>query len=143
MGKNLIIPIVAAVIVGGAAFFGGMQYQKSQRSGQFTFNGQGGTRRRFGQNQNGTPNQLQGIRGNILSNNNGSLTVGLPNGSSRIVILSGSTVITQSASASAQDLQVGKPVLVLGTVNSDGSVTARDIQLNPQGRFGQTNPANP
>jgi hypothetical protein len=139
--------IIIIVIVGAAAFFGGMQYQKSQQTarfgqfansqdkmfgnGQFRPGGQGG---QFGGRRNGGA-----VMGEILNTDANSMTVKLPDGSSKIVVLSKSTAINKSANGTKEDLKTGERVAVFGTANSDGSVTAQNIQLNPQMRvFGGT-----
>ena len=120
--KNLKILAVALLIVGlGAGFFGGMQYQKSQspKIGQErTFNRQNGSNRP--------------VTGDIISSDNNGITVKMTVGSSKIVLVSGSTMINKTNPATKSDLAVGQKVLVMGTANSDGSVTAQNIQLNPQ-----------
>ena len=80
------------------------------------------------------------VVGEILSKDDTSITVKLTDGSSKIVVLSSNTVINKAAIATKNDLTTGERVAVFGTVNSDGSVTAQDIQLNPQMRFGGQRP---
>jgi hypothetical protein len=131
--QTIIITAVVAVLMAGGGFFAGMQYQKMQRSNFAQFaNGQGGPggqNRRFGGNgQNGN---IAPVRGQITSSDSGSITVKMTDGSSKIVVLSGATTISESATASAQALQPGKEVMVIGQTNSDGSVTAQNVQLNP------------
>lgn len=130
--NQIILAVIIAVLVGAAGFFGGMQYQKSQRGNMAQFGGAG----RFARNGGGQNANMQPVRGQIISADSNSITVKMQNGSSKIVLLNGSTAITQSASATASDLQVGKQVLVLGTSNSDGSVTASNVSLNPTVMFG-------
>ncbi|EKD67236.1 MAG: hypothetical protein ACD_48C00525G0002, partial [uncultured bacterium] len=56
--------------------------------------------------------------------------------SSKIVVLSGTTTYAKSTDGSQTDLKVGDRVNAFGTTNTDGSVTAQSIQLNPpQGRI--------
>ena len=128
--------VILVVLVGAGAFFGGMQYQKSQRSaGRFTqlSGGQG----QFG-NRNG---QNRPVVGEIVSADDKSITVKLMDGSSKIVILSASTAINKQATGSVSDLKTGERVLVIGTQNSDGSVTGQSIQLNPMFRGAQPTPS--
>lgn len=56
----------------------------------------------------------------------------MQDGSSKIVLFSDKTEINKAAEATKEDLKVGEKVAVFGTENSDGSVTAQNIQLNPQ-----------
>lgn len=136
MQKHWIITIVLVVIVGAGAFFGGMQYQKMQRpsfgqGGNFFAqrgSGSAGGARRFGNGQLGG----NAVRGEIISSDANSITVKLQDGSSKIVLLGSSTSITESTNAGKDALQTGKQVMVFGNQNSDGSVTAQFIQLNPQ-----------
>ena len=71
------------------------------------------------------------VNGSILSMDANSITVKLSDGSTKIVLLSGSTTYSNTASASQSDLKTGSTVAVFGTPNSDGSVTATNVQLNP------------
>ena len=108
-----------------------MQYQKSQRGsfGQLS-NGQFG--QRGGSGANGTRfRNGGGIVGEILSADHNSVTVKLPDGSSRIVLLTSSTTVNKASQASVSDLSVGTRVAAFGTPNNDGSVTAANIQINP------------
>lgn len=132
--KNPIVGLViVAILFGALGFFGGMQYQKSQRSAAYGQIGAQGQARRLG--QNGGQN-AQAVRGQVLSADNSSLTVKLSDGSSKIIILSSSTSITEATATSKQSLKAGEQVAVFGSSNSDGSVTAQNIQLNPQtGQF--------
>ena len=60
-----------------------------------------------------------------------ALTVKMSNGSTEIVILSSSTAFMQSTKAALSDVKTGDTVNVVGTANSDGSVTAQQVQINP------------
>lgn len=126
--NNLIITAVALIIVGALSFFGGMKYQQNQRGigrGQFGGIGAGQSFQRFG------GNSTRPISGQIISMDANSITVKLSDGSSKIIILSGSTSIVKTQTASKGDLKTGDTVAVFGTANSDGSFTAQSVQLNP------------
>lgn len=129
--SNIIIIVILVVIVGTAGFFGGMKYQQSK---QPTFprqfgNGQGPAGTGNGQNRN----RIGGgqVMGDITSADDKSITVKLQDGSSKIVLFSETTTINKAAEGSKSDLKIGERVAVFGTTNSDGSVTAQNIQLNP------------
>lgn len=130
--KNILIILVGAIIVGGAAFFGGTKYQQSKAAsvlsnGQFPQrNGNAITQRRgrFGANA--------GVAmGEIISVDSNSITVKMQDGSSKIVNISNSTKFSKMSSAAKSDLKTGDRVAAFGTNNSDGSISAQDIQLNP------------
>ena len=126
--NTILIGIVVLAIGLGAGFFGGMQYQSGkQPAGNQQFGGmmrngagQGGTRRTGGQNV-----------GEIISADASSITIKLQDGSTKIVLLAGTTSINQATQAAVGDLKTGQRVAVFGTANSDGSITAQNISINP------------
>ncbi len=129
--KNFkLLTIILVVVVGVAGFFSGMQYQKMQRgnSGQ-SGSGTGRIGRFQGQNGNFRP-----VRGEIISSDDKSITVKAQDGSSKIVLFSGNVSITEATATGKESLKTGKQVMVFGSENSDGSVTAQNIQLNPMFR---------
>lgn len=137
--NTIAIVLLIAGLAGG--FLIGMQYQKSQQQpqGQFNIQGQG---RRLGGPQN--RGNSRGVTGEIISSDDKSITVKLQDGSSKIVLISASTQINKAALATISDLIVGQRVSVFGSNNTDGSVTAANIQLNPQMRaFAGTSSAYP
>ncbi|HEV2339181.1 MAG TPA: DUF5666 domain-containing protein [Patescibacteria group bacterium] len=129
-----IIAVVLIVLTGIGGFFGGMQYQKSKAAGRAMMGGGGmGFYRGFGQGGMGGMGQNGGlVRGQILSVSGNTMTVKLRDGSSKIVLLSGSTNLMKLAKAAASDLNTGETVMIMGTTNSDGSVTAQNVSINPQ-----------
>lgn len=138
--NTIIVTILLLIVVGGGAFYGGMKYQQSQgRSGfgQFAQSNTGnGTGQGFGRNS-GRGNFGGATVGEIVSMDSNSITVKLQDGSSKIVNLSDSTTYSKTDSGSKTDLKTGERVAAFGTSNSDGSVTAQNIQLNPAFRMGQ------
>jgi hypothetical protein len=134
MKNNLVITIIVAVIVGGAAFFGGMQYQKYQvpsfagRPGAFgqRMMGQGGT---IGTGQGGTPMRSGSFAsGEITSIDSNTITIKTQDGSSKIIIYSDSTKVNKTSDGSKSDLKVGERITAVGT-ESSGSITAQDISI--------------
>ncbi|MGA3292219.1 MAG: hypothetical protein ABSC49_03700 [Candidatus Microgenomates bacterium] len=141
---KIIVPIICVVLGLAAGFFGGLEfrnYQLSKTRSAFTAGGNGasgnfqryvGGTRTGGQTGNAA--RLSGggmVTGSVLSVDSNSMTVKLANGSTKIVLLSGSTTYTNTASAAVTDIKTGINVAVAGTANSDGSVTAGSVQLNP------------
>jgi len=135
--KNIILILLLLVAVAAGAFYGGVTYQKSkstnQRS-QFAVNANG----RFGQ---GGPNGQRGTRfggaviGEVVSMDEKSLTVKMMDGSSKLINLSNTTTYNKSTEGKFQDITTGTRVAVFGTPDSDGSVTATNVSINPMMRF--------
>ena len=133
--------VVAALLAGGGGFFAGMKYQQQiNPAGRFG-NFQGVRMGNVGQRAQG----FRPVNGEIISSDDKSITVELPDGSSKIVFLTGTTSFNKSAEGSKSDLKTGEKVAVFGTENSDGSVTAQNVQLNPQlrGFMGSTPSGSP
>jgi len=136
VNKNtmMIIAVVLIIVAAIGGFVGGMMYQKNQAQ-SFGMVGANGSRQggnfagRFG--QNGQNANFRPVRGQVLSMDNNSLTVKMSDGSTKIVVLSSSTAFMQSTKASLSDVKTGDTVNVVGTQNSDGSVMAQDVQINP------------
>jgi hypothetical protein len=138
MKTNKLIIIFAGVLIITVvvAFFGGMQYQKTQ--GRSQFQGQ--------MNQNGQTGQLRqrsgvgagAVNGEVLNIDAKTLTVKLPDGSSKIILLSDKTVVNQATASATSNIKTGEQVMVFGAANPDGSVTASNIQINPS-RIGPRN----
>ena len=129
--NNVITIIIVAVVVGGAAFFGGMEYQQTKgRDGNALrqFQGAGG---RGGQNGGGRFGGGRPVNGEILSADDRSITVKLADGSSKIVLLNDKTSINKASEGTKDELKTGVKIAAFGTENSDGSITASNIQLNP------------
>ncbi len=136
----MITVIVVAIVAGAAGFFAGKYMQSQSATRQFGFgNGQGGARQA---GANG--GRFRPVTGAILSADANSITVKLSDGSTKIVLITGSTQINKAQTASQSDLTTGAQVAVFGSNNADGSVTAQNIQLNPlQMRGGGTPQATP
>jgi hypothetical protein len=160
MKKQLIISLVIVIVVAGGAFFGGMTFQKGKDSlkglsgdtltkkmeslGMSGFGNGSGNRDISGM---GTPpsgdfpggtnasrrlgNGGGFTNGQIVSLDSQSVTIKQQDGSTKVVYFSSSTAITKSTTRASSDLTVGTEVSATGTSNTDGSVTAQTIRINP------------
>jgi len=144
MKHTFLVPVIVGVVAVSGGFMGGMkfqeyQYSKTMRRGFLT-----GARNQIGnqqangirmQNAGGAPqsNNFRPISGEVLKKDDTSITVKTMDGSSKIVLLAESTVISESKTSSVQNIEVGTKVAVFGSTNTDGSITAQNVQLNPTG----------
>lgn len=138
--------IILAILSLGVGFGLGTVYQKNQISASSNFGGNAPTGMTRGGGTRGGNSQIAGaksgfrpIAGEILSADDKSVTVKLVDGSSKIVLLTDKTVINKAQVATKTDLKTGEKVSVFGQTNTDGSVSAQNIQLNPldRGAMGQ------
>lgn len=138
MNKQNMIAVIllASAVTAGVSFYAGMKYQQSKRGQFFTqMNGQGRVGLMMGNGNRGSqPAGRQGFRpvaGEIIRADDTSITVKLSDGSSKIIMLTGSTRINKAAEGSKTDLTIGTQVAVFGSENTDGSVTAQNVQIDP------------
>jgi len=147
--NQIITVLVLLVVFSGASFFAGTKYQQKKVTSGFntqqvangTGLGQGMGRGLNNDNTNTNTTdtaknrgQTPGFRqtvGEIISLDDSSITVKMTDGSSKIVLISDSTSVNQSITASKDDLKVGLQVAVMGDQNTDGSVTGQSIEINP------------
>jgi hypothetical protein len=149
MNKTLLSIIVVAVVVGAGAFYGGMKYAENSRQNfvRQSFGGQNmqnlspeERQQRFQQmgaagigfRAEMGPNGSDFTSGEIISKDAQTLTIKLRDNSSKIIFYSNSTEVSKFVSGEAADLEPGKTISVSGTANSDGTLTARTIQLRLQ-----------
>jgi hypothetical protein len=126
--------VVVVVAVGVGAFFGGratggggtptvaeamkvLQSQAQQGNGT-GFPGANGTARRGG-----------AVSGSIIAADATSITVKTSDGGTKIILVSGSTTVAKVSDGTQSDLTVGQNVVVTGTTNTDGSVSATRVQV--------------
>ncbi len=136
--NHIILVVILVIVVAAVGFYAGMKYQQNQRISGFAGRGGGGVYRQFAGGQGGNNSNTQAVRGQILSVSNNTLTVKLADGSSKIVVLPSSVSISKQTAGSTSDLKTGENVMIIGTTNSDGSVTAFNVDLNPT--FGRGRP---
>ncbi|HZZ98815.1 MAG TPA: hypothetical protein VFG51_02675 [Candidatus Saccharimonadia bacterium] len=138
--KTLLIAVVCIAL----GIFGGYEFKTWQvnkaraAGGNVLFgqgqrvpgaSGQGGTgARRFG---GGGPGGGRPVIGSVVNIDDKSMTIKEADGSTRIVLFSDNTSYTQSQTVTKATLKVGDQVGAFGTDNTDGSLTAQNVQLNP------------
>ena len=139
--KNIyLVTAVVAILVGAGGFFAGMKYQQGRGFSMEAMNDMraGGMGNRMAGQRSvagvqHTDNSGM-IVGEVIDKDETSFTVKLADESTKIVLLSESTTISKSEDAMTEDLETGARLMVFGEENSDGSVTAQNIQVGL--RFG-------
>ncbi len=147
-----IIFVVVTVVVAVLAFVGGDVYgqKKVLRNSGAKWSGMYGNGANFGGNFQGQGlagdrrgagsvggAMMRGgmnanfVNGDIISKDDKSVTLQLRDGGSKIVFFSSSTPIMQATAGTVADLQVGQSLMVNGTVGTDGSLVAQNIQIRP------------
>ncbi len=141
MNNKLIVSVIAAAVVfGGGGYYFGMQAGASQAAAARTAAFGGGAGGNFAGRAGGAGRIGGGAAfGTIVAKDATSITVQLTTGTStsgtgsKIVLYDTTTQIEKMVAGSGKDLSVGTNVVVNGTANSDGSITAQTIQIRPVG----------
>jgi hypothetical protein len=120
--------IIISLILIAIVFYGGYKYGQSNSSGAGLSQASGTTRQFAGR---GSRNNAGGdlIRGGIIKKDAESLSIALPTGGSQIIWYSTSTEIQKTVPGRVDDLVIGGVVSISGQANSDGSLTAKTIQM--------------
>lgn len=130
-----VVPVFLTLVGLGVGFGSGYFYRNHQlQKMRGNFAGGNANFQRFTPGRNGMGNGMfrgGGVAGTILSMDEKSFTVKLPDGSSKIVFFTDKTTYSNTQTANKSDIKVGGEVAVFGAPNSDGSVTATNVQLNP------------
>jgi Domain of unknown function (DUF5666) len=134
--KKYLVHIVWLVVV-IVALVGGIYYGKSTAaSAAGRFGGAGASSTRTGFTGRGGAAGGGFVAGQILSLGAGSMTIQLANGNSQVVFYSSSTAVIKPEPAPVSSLMPGTMVMIGGTTNSDGSLTAQSIQVRTAGASG-------
>ncbi len=142
MNNKFILSLLVCVLAaGGVGFYGGMVYGKQQTPNQAGVRGANAAGTFRGAGAAGGAGRLAGAgagnggfsNGEIVSKDDSSLTLKLMDGGSKIVLTSSSTRVGKMTDGTMSDLTNGTNVMVSGTTNSDGSITASTIQIRPAG----------
>ncbi len=122
--KNLLVAILV-IGVGIGGFFAGMRYQQNRQPSRADFKAMRGMSQGT---QQGEGSGM--IRGEIIGQDEESVTVKLLDDSSKIILISENTAINKTTEGSVDDLEAGKQIVVFGQENSDKSISATNIQLD-------------
>lgn len=131
---KFIVP-ATAVIFFGVGYFGHSIINPAPQAPAFD----GQARRQFGQGQGGQVVRGGGMtQGEVLSVDDTGITVKGRDGGSKIIIMSTSTKIFKSVDTAKSDLKQGTNVMVAGTANPDGSISASSVSVRNDLQFAST-----
>jgi len=145
MNNAIGVSVAIALVCAGGGFYGGMKYEQSKVASNSTQGAGGNFAGRTGANGARGAGRFGGggaTLGTIVSKDATSITVQLVQmGSStpstgtgtRIILINPSTQVGKFVTGSVNDLSVGASVTAMGTTNTDGSVTATQVQIRPAG----------
>jgi hypothetical protein len=145
---KIILPvIITALIAGGTAFYGGMTYSQgknleanSLQAGRPNFQNLTAEQKQqifIKDGSIGSPGLRNGsgekiINGEIIKKDDQSITIKLADSGSKIIFFSDTTKITETIDAEINELLPDTKVMVAGSSNTDGSITAKTIQIRPE-----------
>lgn len=140
--KKIILGVGICLVVAALSFYGGVSYGKSRVDTKSFGNRQGFTQGGFNQNGSGKMvgqnSRMMGggfTSGEIISKDDKSITIKLRDGGSKIVLVPQTVKVEKTVDGAASDVLVGKSVMVTGTTNPDGSVSASSVQIRPDSQM--------
>ena len=147
---KIVLGVLVAVVIAAGCFYGGVAFGQNRAQATATASGNAqGLRGAPGQagmmppGQASTDNgQITGLSGGMLFGQiqaigDGELTIKDESGQQILVYVTDTTLIQKQAEVTVADLQEGETVVVSGSQGTDGSITARMLQVSSSQGFGQ------
>ena len=139
--SNLIISaiLIAAVFFGAGYFtsntFGG---PRAPNGMQFATSGGNGQRQGAQAMRSGVARNAVGgfVNGELVKKDSTSFSIKQRDGNMKLVLITSSTKAMKMSEGALSDFATGQQVMVTGSTNSDGSITAQTVQIRPEGTFG-------
>jgi len=140
--KQIVTGVVALVVGLGVGYWGASALTPAKAPGAGAYEGRTGASGTFTR-PGGTAGAGGLLSGTVAAEDSGSITLDTRDGSSHVILISPATTVQKSVSGSLSDVATGSTVVVMGTTNSDGSVSATSIQLRPAGSAPSAAPMMP
>jgi hypothetical protein len=141
--------VLLGVVIAGGSFYGGMVYGENQAQAEFPVLGDAEGMPSGGEQFGAPPGGQAGVDrgqiadaqggslfGEIQSIGNGEMTIVDQSGEQVQIYVTDTTLIQKQAEVTLADLQEGETVAISGSQATDGSITARMVQVSSAGGFG-------
>ena len=153
---KIALGVLVAVVIAAASFYGGMVFGKNQAQAAVSVLGEvqampgvpgqggmapGGQAATDGEPASGRQGGM--LFGQIGAVSNGELTIKDESGQEIQVHVTDTTLIQKQTEVTVADLQEGETVVISGSQGTDGSITARMVQVSSGEGFGQPGGAPP
>ncbi|MGH7175730.1 MAG: hypothetical protein ACREGR_05240 [Minisyncoccia bacterium] len=130
MNKQLLITGALALVVGaGLGYFGSSAFAKAPTNGLYIRSGFTASSTAFARGGNQAFGSA--LSGTVAAKDSGSITLNTRDGSSHVILVTPDTTVSKIVTGSLSDVTMGASIVVTGTTNSDGSVSASSIELRP------------
>ncbi len=126
MNKSIVITAVVAL---GIGLFGGYAAARASVPANVSAPGMSQVRGSAGGRRGGNQNASEFLVGVVVKKDSGSVTVDTRDNNSHVVLFTPATSVFKSVAGSLADITIGSAVIVSGSTNSDGSLSANSIQL--------------
>jgi hypothetical protein len=129
--KEVIGALVGVFLLGGAAGYFAVPKSSAPEGARGQWSGREGGQRGpgMGRGQRGAGFAA----GEVIAKDETSVTVKAQDGSTKIVLVTESTEVMNATKGTVADVAIGKNVMINGTPNQDGSVTAQSVNIRPAG----------
>jgi len=120
MSKKLLV-IIAIIVALGVGFGGGILVGSHNKGVHSSKNGHKG--------HHALARKGSAISGKVLSESGSTITIQLSSGSTETIYTGSNTIYTQLTPITSSNISTGSTIMVIGSKNSNGSITADKIQL--------------
>lgn len=133
--------VLTAAVFFGAGYFSAGLFNKSglPNGGQFMVTGVNGQRSNL--QRMGNRNTMGGfINGELVKKDASSLSIKQRDGNMKLVLVTSSTKAMKMTESNLGEFAIGQQIMVTGSSNSDGSLTAQTVQIRPDDLPGMGGP---
>jgi pectate lyase len=131
INKQIIVSsLISIIVAGGIGYYVGSHRVSTASNMRQGMMGQAGLGARGGFARGASGGM---VNGSVVSLTDNVLTLKARDGGSRVILFTAGTKVTKSVDGARTDVKDGVNVVILGTQNTDGSITAETVQIRPDG----------